>query len=216
MEYVIHKRDGSTVEFSTDLNPDQAADVLRPHSGSSEFVSSLVDAHRRDRLSRPMELWLLKLAQDRLEESTGSQGPFAGLLEAINRMQAQAKARVILRCVGVTIKACTQGANEGGSYLFSPSGTYRGKLTPRGTLQGPSDLAEVLAPISADPVAAALAYGQETGECACCGRELSDPVSVYGGIGPICLERLAGRDARKQLEAQFKASQAGSLQLVVA
>jgi hypothetical protein len=118
--------------------------------------------------------------------------------------------------VGVTIKACTQGANEGGAYLFSPGGTYRGKVTPRGTLQGPSDLAEGLAPISADPVAAALAYGQETGECACCGRELSDPVSVYGGIGPICLERLAGRDARKQLEAQFKASQAGSLQLVVA
>ena len=36
---------------------------------------------------------------------------------------------------------------------------------------------------------------------------LTPPVSVFGGIGPVCLERLAGKAARKQLEAAFKASQ---------
>ena len=36
------------------------------------------------------------------------------------------------------------------------------------------------------PLETAVAYGRETGNCACCGRTLSDPVSVAQGIGPIC------------------------------
>jgi hypothetical protein len=38
-----------------------------------------------------------------------------------------------------------------------------------------------------DPLAYAVAYGRETGSCSCCGRELSDPISVERGVGPVCL-----------------------------
>lgn len=40
-----------------------------------------------------------------------------------------------------------------------------------------------------DPMQAAIAYGRRTGACSCCGRELSDPVSVERGIGPICANK---------------------------
>lgn len=32
------------------------------------------------------------------------------------------------------------------------------------------------------------AYGMRTGECSCCGRELTNPTSIALGIGPICAD----------------------------
>src|SRR5262245_8982532 len=42
---------------------------------------------------------------------------------------------------------------------------------------------------AADPEAAAVAYGQRTGEGSCCGRELTNAESRARGIGPICAEK---------------------------
>lgn len=44
--------------------------------------------------------------------------------------------------------------------------------------------------IEADPRAAVIEHGKRTGICGICGRELSDPVSIELGIGPICAGRL--------------------------
>lgn len=43
---------------------------------------------------------------------------------------------------------------------------------------------------AADPHAAAVAYGQRTGACAVCGRELVVTESVDLGIGPVCREKM--------------------------
>lgn len=43
--------------------------------------------------------------------------------------------------------------------------------------------------VAADPHAAAVAHGLLTGNCACCGRLLTNPESVARGIGPICAGR---------------------------
>jgi Family of unknown function (DUF6011) len=48
--------------------------------------------------------------------------------------------------------------------------------------------ARVLAAI-ADPAAAAIAFGQRTGSCSVCGRELTNAESRKLGIGPICAEK---------------------------
>lgn len=42
---------------------------------------------------------------------------------------------------------------------------------------------------ASDPRAAAQAHGNDTGNCACCRRLLSDPPSVMAGIGPVCIRR---------------------------
>jgi len=40
-----------------------------------------------------------------------------------------------------------------------------------------------------NPLAAAKKYGKLAGRCCSCGRDLTDPVSIEAGIGPICAGR---------------------------
>ncbi|MDJ0905396.1 MAG: DUF6011 domain-containing protein [Woeseiaceae bacterium] len=49
----------------------------------------------------------------------------------------------------------------------------------------------IIADIERDPLAAAQAHGRLSGRCSCCSRELTDPVSVERGIGPVCLEKMS-------------------------
>lgn len=39
------------------------------------------------------------------------------------------------------------------------------------------------------PLERAIAIGVATGHCVCCARDLTDPVSVEAGIGPVCVGR---------------------------
>jgi hypothetical protein len=212
--YSITKRDGSLVEFDTDLTVDGAALAIkddltaRRQAGrrTSDFASDLLVAYEEGRLSRKQSLWLLKLGADLEAPAPAPSGELLSLVTAIHRQQAASKARVILRLEAATLKAVTEGANAGGVYVFAGD-SYAGKITSDGALIGDRSLLPALEAAAADPVAAARSYGNATGRCGCCGRLLSDPVSIYGGIGPICLERMAGAEARKELEAAFAETQ---------
>ena len=48
---------------------------------------------------------------------------------------------------------------------------------------------DALYAIAENPLEAAIKYGRLTGNCACCGRTLTDKNSVAAGIGPICAEK---------------------------
>lgn len=99
--------------------------------------------------------------------------------------------RLTIHSVTVS-RAPDNGANAGCLYV-KRNGEYAGKVTPAGELRIIRDMAEhreeitkTLESIAADPLGFATAYGKETGICCCCNRELTDPVSVAAGIGPIC------------------------------
>lgn len=49
-----------------------------------------------------------------------------------------------------------------------------------------AEIEAVLVEFEADPLAAAVKYGRESGCCCSCGRDLTDPASIEAGIGPIC------------------------------
>lgn len=206
--YTITKRSGETIQFATALSVDDAAGIVG-NLPLSEFSGSLMLAYRRGALSPAQELWLLKLAHD--ATAPRAAGPYLALVETVTAMQSRAKGRVQLRLQGVTLKAVTKGNNAGALYLYR-GGEYVGKVTREGTCYSPihPDLAPVLTEATADPVAAAQAYGRDTGSCACCGRTLTDPVSIWAAIGPVCLERLAGPEARKQAEREFREAQAAA------
>lgn len=206
--YTITKRNGEQISFTTDLSVDDAAGIVG-NLPLTEFSGSLMLAYRRGRLSEAQRLWLLKLAHDATAPKAA--GPYASLVQTVTAMQARAKGRVQLRLNGVTVKAVTRGNNTGSCYLYR-EGDYVGKLTPEGVCYSAlhPELEPVLTEATADPVAAAQAYGRDTGACACCGRTLTDPVSIWAAIGPVCLERLAGPEARKQAEREYReAQQAG-------
>lgn len=119
-------------------------------------------------------------------------GSVAKMQEAFASAIESGLKRPKMRLSGFVLKlAPATGRNKGAIYVTS-SDEYLGKIadgvfTPARDCDAAKQ-AEIVA-LCADPLAAAVAYGQQTGQCACCGRELTDPESISRGIGPICQER---------------------------
>lgn len=102
-----------------------------------------------------------------------------------------------LRFEGFTVTmAGASSKNAGGLYL-KDGGVYLGKivdgkLTASWEAKNVAGLLDRIAAAMVDPVEAARAYGKRSGRCSCCGRTLTDPVSVANGIGPICESNFFG------------------------
>lgn len=100
----------------------------------------------------------------------------------------------VYRAEGVVIsKAPMHGANAGALYVKDSDGEYLGKVAD-GKFWGIRgiDRATVeanLKTIAADPKEAAVRWGKKYGKCSCCGRDLTNKVSIELGIGPICAEK---------------------------
>jgi hypothetical protein len=75
---------------------------------------------------------------------------------------------------------------EAAKYVKTVEDEYLGKILGTTYTGKP---APALAAIAADPRGEAVRYGRATGSCSCCGRELTDPVSIEQGIGPICVTK---------------------------
>lgn len=83
------------------------------------------------------------------------------------------------------------GKNPGAIYI-TESGEYLGKIADGKLFVVGScseDAKARIIGVCARPLEAALAYGQRTGVCSCCGRGLTNGISVELGIGPICREK---------------------------
>jgi hypothetical protein len=57
--------------------------------------------------------------------------------------------------------------------------------------QATESLREALKVLIASPQAAALAYAEESGCCARCGRTLTVPASLHAGYGPDCITKVS-------------------------
>lgn len=84
-------------------------------------------------------------------------------------------------------------ANAGALYVKSrgnfDSAVYFGKIFQGKFIKsGNCDAATeaLIVETAKDPLAAAVAYGKQTGICSCCGAELTNKLSIELGIGPIC------------------------------
>lgn len=89
--------------------------------------------------------------------------------------------------------APSSGRNAGALYVTGVANdAYLGKIVDGRFLRvrecTPEQEAEIVA-VASDPKAAAIAFGRRTGRCSCCGRELTNHVSIDLGIGPICAEK---------------------------
>lgn len=113
----------------------------------------------------------------------------APIREMFDRAFGNGLKRPTYRADGVVLSRAPDNGRNAGALYVKRAGAYcgkvvDGKLYP--TREAPTDLAEVLSKIAADPQGEAVRYGRETGTCCCCGRELTDPNSIAAGIGPIC------------------------------
>lgn len=92
--------------------------------------------------------------------------------------------RPMYRAAGLVIsRAPDHGRNPGALYVKSEDGNYLGKILGTEYTGRP---AAALQAIAADPRGEAVRWGQRTGRCSCCGRELTVESSIESGIGPVC------------------------------
>ncbi len=90
-------------------------------------------------------------------------------------------------------RAPDHGRNAGALYVKrkggGDEGSYLGKIAG-GAFFPSRDCDEAtkarVIGVASAPHDAAKAYGLRTGECSCCGRELTNGISIDLGIGPIC------------------------------
>ena len=184
---------GEAIAFTSQLSDDDVHAFLRGSRNS--FAQSLLA--RWGRLSPAQYAWAHKLAIDSTPVATVTtvensvwQGLFAPFISAA----AGGAKRMTLRFDGLTIKPSKDmlalyltDPNEFEEGRFGPQAKYMGKVTLSGPdSRLPESIKEQLLLIAGDPLSAAIEYGSITGNCSCCGRELTVPASIEAGIGPVC------------------------------
>lgn len=114
------------------------------------------------------------------------------IMEAFRKAQSNKIKRPKLRYEGIVFSLAPESGRNAGSIYVQVDGEYAGKITDGRFLAVRSaDAPEVhgrLAPIFANPLDEAVAYGRKVGQCSCCGRELTNRASIEAGIGPICAD----------------------------
>jgi hypothetical protein len=117
------------------------------------------------------------------------------VLEAFDRARAAGVNSPGLRLGDFNFRPAPPAGRNAGAIYVTRRRIYLGKIL-YGRFTPSSDCDQVttdaVVATVADPQAAAVAYGRDTGRCSCCGRLLTDPESVRVGIGPICAGRYFG------------------------
>lgn len=93
---------------------------------------------------------------------------------------------------GVVISPAGATSKNPGALYVKDAGTYLGKVQGGrffASRECGKDQEQKVLSFIADPKAAAIAYGKETGICCVCARTLTNPTSIEAGIGPICAEQ---------------------------
>lgn len=193
---VTTRRDG-LITFTSDLTDAEVLQSLK--SQRSQFAQDL--ARKFNSLSPAQYAWAHKLAVDNVKRNVqdapaadNQTSQFEALFNAFEAAKAKGAKRLTLRFAGVNVKpnrdltalwVTSQTEKEEGNYGLQPK--YLGKVTKTSLDSRLSDdVKAVLMDAANDPLSAAIRYGKVSGECSCCGRELTDPASIKAGIGPIC------------------------------
>ena len=171
--------DGSTFEFAVSLR-----------QGIEKFGSLT------DKQLAAAEKCAAKLAGFKAADAERENNAVEVDLTKINEAFANAKASGLkwpkVRFAGLTISLAGDRSRFPGSLQVKADGVWIGRIVEGKFSRGrdcTDDLAQRVVETCSDPKAAATAHGVETGSCSCCGRELTNTVSVELGIGPICAKK---------------------------
>lgn len=113
------------------------------------------------------------------------------LHDAFEKAQEAGLKKPSLRIDGYRFSlAPARGVNSGCIYAKADNGDYLGKINQEGKFFSvrdcPNEAVEFVNTLGGDLLERAVKHGKETGECSCCGRQLTDPKSIEQGIGPVC------------------------------
>ena len=165
-----------------------AADLLRQWTSKGDLSEKQIEAANR---------MLAKVAANKAKREEDKADAVVVDLTIIREMfekvHASGYKRPTYRAAGVVISRAPDNGKNAGHLYVKQSDDYQGKITPDGRFlpvrAADTSVAALLQTIAADPKGEAVRHGAKTGNCSCCGRELTKAESVEAGIGPICAER---------------------------
>ena len=172
----------------------------------NQFAASMIDAVKKygDLTDRQFastyameEKHIAREAAKKAERAAADAGRVVLDLARINELFAGVIAnglkKPVLRSGKLAISIAPATGVNGGCLYVKDDGEYAGKIDRAGKFfklrEARTGIEAELIQIATDPRAAAIAHGRVTGNCSCCGRQLTDPQSIALGIGPICLEK---------------------------
>lgn len=186
-------------------------EVLAKASAWSDFARSLYEWHNAGKALSGAQLSAANNMIDKLlakdttrqaqAEAKVAAAPVVDLspiLAMFQAAQASGYKKPMYRAENLRIKlgkagslyVMTEDRMQWGTYGEQPA--YEGKIADGkffAARDAADDTLDRLLTIAADPKGAAVRYGQRTGTCSCCGRELTKHASIEAGIGPICAQK---------------------------
>lgn len=181
--WTVYKRSGEAVSFPSVMAPEAVREALRGIPGG--FAASLASASRWSEKQEGWARYLVFMAEQAAIAEPDT--TYQGLFDCIQTAQSNGLKRIKLRFIGGISVSPARSYND--RLYVKANGQYVGKLTRQGTDIRDSEIISILEDAAENPSKAAALYGRETGECSCCGRELTDPRSISLGIGPICARK---------------------------
>jgi hypothetical protein len=160
------------------------------------FNTFAMDLTSKENLSDKQVAWIHYLATEHLKKELGEEEvETPQFLPLVEKMYANVKTnsrKFHIHLPGVSISTVNRGANVGCLYVYE-NNNYIGKITDKGVAKGnfSEDVINLLLDANDNLLQLAKIYGHETGRCSVCHRELSDPLSIQMGIGPVCAKRLS-------------------------
>lgn len=195
------KSEATNEAWVAEANPAQYAWLIAK-APTFAFAQSLLDASRKygeltegqvaaiDKcLARDAERDAARQVAAQAREATTPTIATDKLFSAFDKVKAAGLKYPKLHLRGLTISPAGANSQNAGSLYVKNGEAYLGKITGERFFSSrdcSAEAAQTVASVISDPLTAAVAYGKQTGRCCCCGRELTDPVSVERGIGPIC------------------------------
>ena len=172
----------------------QEMDWIGANMETNRFAMGLAEALDKWGSLTERQLESVRLSMARASKNEAAPAVNVAALEAkFDIARARQVKRPMMRLDGYVFKAVTKGVNEGGVYVTqADDGEYLGKIIGGRFLRvaacSPEQEVSIVAAAS-NPDEAAKAYGQRTGNCCICGRELTAEDSIARFIGPICAEK---------------------------
>ncbi len=195
----------SACEAWLEANPAEA-EWLREAAGRGfEFAASLWEALRtyghftpkqEDAVRRATAKSLERKAQWAAEKAAREANMAEVDIARIEQAFASAKASGLkwpkLHLADFTFSPAPATGRNAGAIYVKAGDVYLGKIADGKLARSRDCTAEqeqAIVAVCSDPHAAAVAYGFQTGRCSCCGRELTNALSIELGIGPVCREK---------------------------
>lgn len=174
---------------------DEIIEGLKPMVEWNNFAYSLLNQyHRKGDLSERQwdaaERMIQKVKQTAKHKQDMTRSVDVSRIKEL-LLNAKVK-RPVFRAAALSFSLAPAHGKNAGAVYVKRGPDYQGKIVgsmfvPAGSCA--NDTPDNVVAVASDPRGEAVKHGKVTGQCSCCGRQLTDPVSIDMGIGPICASK---------------------------